>query len=88
MPTSRRTAPPGDAGGAEFQIDGAAVEEAILSGDLLDHARWHRSVRRQRHHRLALAFLWIYTAVIALVFVGLWFVRPLARHATGESSGP
>jgi hypothetical protein len=34
------------------------------------------------------ARVWIYTGVIVAVLVGLWFVRPLARHARGKSSGP
>ena len=34
------------------------------------------------------ARVWIYTAFVAAVLVGLWFVRPLARHARGQSSGP
>jgi hypothetical protein len=32
--------------------------------------------------------VWIYTAVVWTVILGLWFVRPLARHARGLSSGP
>ncbi|MGH6886450.1 MAG: DUF6328 family protein [Geminicoccales bacterium] len=32
--------------------------------------------------------VWIYAGAVALVIVGLWFVRPLARHARGKSSGP
>jgi hypothetical protein len=32
--------------------------------------------------------VWIYTGVVVAVIVGLWFVRPLARHARGASSGP
>jgi Family of unknown function (DUF6328) len=34
------------------------------------------------------ARVWIYTGAVALVIVGLWFVRPLTRHARGKSSGP
>jgi hypothetical protein len=34
------------------------------------------------------ARVWIYTGVIGAIIVGLWFVRPLARHARGKSSGP
>ena len=34
------------------------------------------------------ARVWIYSILVGLVFAGLWFLRPLARHATGESSGP
>jgi hypothetical protein len=34
------------------------------------------------------ARVWVYTGAIALIIVGLWFVRPLARHARGKSSGP
>jgi hypothetical protein len=34
------------------------------------------------------ARVWIYTGAIAVVIVGLWFVRPLVRHARGKSSGP
>jgi amino acid transporter len=34
------------------------------------------------------ARVWIYSGALALVIVSLWFVRPLARHARGESSGP
>jgi hypothetical protein len=34
------------------------------------------------------ARVWIYTGVIVLVIVVLWFVRPLTRHARGKSSGP
>ena len=30
--------------------------------------------------------VWIYSGVLALVLVGLWFVRPLLR--ADESSGP
>jgi hypothetical protein len=32
--------------------------------------------------------VWIYTAVVWTLILGLWFVRPLARHARGLSSGP
>ena len=34
------------------------------------------------------ARVWIYTGAVALVIVGLWFIRPLTRHARGKSSGP
>ena len=34
------------------------------------------------------ARVWIYSGAVALVIVGLWFVRPLTRHARGKSSGP
>jgi hypothetical protein len=34
------------------------------------------------------ARVWIYTGVVGAVIVGLWFVRPLLRHARGKSSGP
>jgi hypothetical protein len=34
------------------------------------------------------ARVWIYTGAVAVVIVGLWFVRPLTRHARGKSSGP
>jgi hypothetical protein len=34
------------------------------------------------------ARVWIYSGVVALIVVGLWFVRPLSRHARGKSSGP
>jgi Family of unknown function (DUF6328) len=34
------------------------------------------------------ARVWIYSGAVLLVIVGLWFVRPLARHARGKSSGP
>jgi hypothetical protein len=34
------------------------------------------------------ARVWLYTGALALCLVGLWFIRPLARHAGGESSGP
>jgi Family of unknown function (DUF6328) len=34
------------------------------------------------------ARVWIYSGAVGSVIVGLWFVRPLARHARGESSGP
>jgi Family of unknown function (DUF6328) len=32
--------------------------------------------------------VWIYTGVLALMLVVLWFVRPLVRHMQGKSSGP
>jgi hypothetical protein len=34
------------------------------------------------------ARVWVYTAVVWAVIVGLWFARPLARHVRGLSSGP
>jgi Family of unknown function (DUF6328) len=34
------------------------------------------------------ARVWVYSGAILAVIVGLWFVRPLARHARGKSSGP
>jgi uncharacterized protein DUF6328 len=34
------------------------------------------------------ARVWIYTGVVGVIIVGLWFVRPLARHVRGKSSGP
>ena len=34
------------------------------------------------------ARVWIYSGVVWVVIVGLWFVRPLSRHARGASSGP
>jgi Family of unknown function (DUF6328) len=34
------------------------------------------------------ARVWTYTGIVAAVIVGLWFVRPLLRHARGKSSGP
>ena len=34
------------------------------------------------------ARVWVYTAVMWTVIVGLWFGRPLLRSAKGESSGP
>jgi hypothetical protein len=34
------------------------------------------------------ARVWIYSGALALVIVSLWFLRPLARHARGKSSGP
>jgi Family of unknown function (DUF6328) len=34
------------------------------------------------------ARVWIYTGAIFLVIAALWFIRPLARHARGKSSGP
>jgi cobalamin synthase len=34
------------------------------------------------------ARVWIYSVVVWLVIVGLWFVRPLIRHFRGLSSGP
>ena len=32
--------------------------------------------------------VWVYAGAVLAVIVGLWFVRPLARHARGKSSGP
>ena len=34
------------------------------------------------------ARVWIYSVVVWLIVAGLWFVRPLQRHARGASSGP
>jgi cobalamin synthase len=34
------------------------------------------------------ARVWIYTGVLVLVVVSLWFLRPLLRHLRGLSSGP
>ena len=34
------------------------------------------------------ARVWIYSGAVSLFTVGLWFVRPLLRHARGKSSGP
>jgi hypothetical protein len=34
------------------------------------------------------ARVWVYTALVWTVIAGLWFGRPLLRHARGESSGP
>jgi hypothetical protein len=34
------------------------------------------------------ARVWVYTGAVWAFIVGLWFVRPLARHARGKSSGP
>ena len=34
------------------------------------------------------ARVWIYSAFVWLILAGLWFVRPLSRHARGASSGP
>jgi Family of unknown function (DUF6328) len=34
------------------------------------------------------ARVWIYTGLVAALIVGMWFVRPLLRHAAGKSSGP
>ena len=34
------------------------------------------------------ARVWIYSAVVWAVLLGLWFVRPLGRHMRGRSSGP
>ena len=34
------------------------------------------------------ARVWVYSGAVTLVIVGLWFARPLARHARGKSSGP
>jgi Family of unknown function (DUF6328) len=35
-----------------------------------------------------LADAWYWPAAVALTLLGLWFVRPLLRHARGVSSGP
>ena len=32
--------------------------------------------------------VWIYSAVVWVTIVALWFVRPLTRHVRGVSSGP
>jgi hypothetical protein len=32
--------------------------------------------------------VWIYSVLVWVVIVGLWFARPLLRHARGLSSGP
>jgi hypothetical protein len=32
--------------------------------------------------------VWIYSGGVAVVVIGLWFLRPLARQARGQSSGP
>jgi hypothetical protein len=34
------------------------------------------------------ARVWIYSGAVSVVFVWLWFVRPLVRHARGAASGP
>jgi hypothetical protein len=34
------------------------------------------------------ARVWAYAALVWAVIAGLWFVRPLLRHASGASSGP
>ena len=34
------------------------------------------------------ARVWIYSGAVSLFIVGLWFLRPLVRHARGKSSGP
>jgi hypothetical protein len=34
------------------------------------------------------ARVWVYTGAVVTIIVGLWFVRPLLRHARGKSSGP
>jgi hypothetical protein len=34
------------------------------------------------------ARVWIYSGAVSIVIAGLWFVRPLTRHARGKSSGP
>jgi len=34
------------------------------------------------------ARVWVYTGAVWAFILGLWFVRPLARHARGKSSGP
>ena len=32
--------------------------------------------------------VWIYSGLLAVLIVGLWFARPLGRHVRGQSSGP
>ena len=32
--------------------------------------------------------VWVYSVIVWVVIVGLWFVWPLMRHARGASSGP
>jgi hypothetical protein len=32
--------------------------------------------------------VWLYSVIVWLVILGLWFVRPLTRQARGKSSGP
>jgi hypothetical protein len=34
------------------------------------------------------ARVWIYSVIVWLVILGLWFLRPLTRHYRGLSSGP
>ena len=34
------------------------------------------------------ARVWLYSIFVWLVIFGLWFLRPLTRHARGASSGP
>jgi Family of unknown function (DUF6328) len=34
------------------------------------------------------AEVWVFSAVVWAVILGLWFARPLMRHARGLSSGP
>ena len=34
------------------------------------------------------ARVWVYTGAVWAFIVGMWFLRPLARHARGKSSGP
>jgi hypothetical protein len=34
------------------------------------------------------ARVWIYSVIVWLLILGLWFVRPLMRHYRGVSSGP
>jgi hypothetical protein len=34
------------------------------------------------------ARVWVYSVIVWIVILGLWFARPLARHARGASSGP
>ena len=34
------------------------------------------------------ARVWIYSVIVWLVILGLWFLRPLTRHVRGASSGP
>jgi len=34
------------------------------------------------------AVVWVFSAIVWVVILGLWFARPLMRHARGLSSGP
>jgi hypothetical protein len=34
------------------------------------------------------ARVWVYSAIVWLVIIGLWFLRPLTRQFRGKSSGP